>query len=156
MEKKNNHKIGVFPGSFDPFTLGHEAIVRKALTLFDEIIIGIGINQNKQYLFDLEKRKKHIASLFTNDNVQIQTYTGLTIEFCKTVGAQHIIRGLRDVKDFDYEKSIAQMNLMLAPIETVFILTDLKYSAINATIVREIYKSKGDISSFVSNSHLLI
>lgn len=155
MEKKNNHKIGVFPGSFDPFTLGHEAIVKKALTLFDEIIIGIGVNQNKNYLFDLEKRKTHIASLFPNENVQIQTYSGLTIEFCKSVGANHIIRGLRDVKDFDYEKSIAQMNLMLAPIETVFILTDLNYSAINATIVREIYKSKGDISLFVSNAHLL-
>jgi pantetheine-phosphate adenylyltransferase len=148
-------KIGVFPGSFDPFTKGHEAIVKKALTLFDEVIIGIGINQNKNYLFSLDKRSAHIKSLFEGLPVQVLSYEGLTVNFCEKNKATHIIRGLRDVKDFDYEKSIAQMNLALLPIETIFLLTDLKYSAINATIVREIYKSKGDISAFVSNVNAL-
>ena len=141
--EKNKHNIGVFPGSFDPFTKGHEAIVNKALTLFDEIVIGIGVNQNKQYLFDLEKRKAHIQSLFKNKPVIVLTYNGLTIDFCKTINASHIIRGLRDVKDFDYEKSIAQMNLTMAPIETVFLLTSSGKSFISSSIVREIISNKG-------------
>ena len=149
-------KIGLFPGSFDPFTKGHEAVVRKALHLFDEIIIAIGVNNSKIYQFELQKRIHHITSLFPNEAVKIVTYNKLTVDLCKDLGANFIVRGLRDSKDFDYEKSIAHMNETLAGIETVFFLTDQQYAAINATIVREIFKNKGDISHFVTNHHLLV
>jgi pantetheine-phosphate adenylyltransferase len=149
-------KIGLFPGSFDPFTKGHEAVVRKALHLFDEIIIAIGVNSSKIYQFELQKRIHHITSLFPNEAVKIITYNKLTVDLCKDLGANFIVRGLRDSKDFDYEKSIAHMNETLAGIETVFFLTDQQYAAINATIVREIFKNNGDISHFVTNHHLLV
>ncbi len=150
-------KIGLFPGSFDPFTKGHEAIVKKALPLFDEIIIGIGVNQQKTYLFDIKKRIKHIESLFSEyDNVRVLTYNKLTVDFCEDIHANYIIRGLRDSKDFEYEKSIAHMNLEISTIETIFFLTDQQYSAINASIVREIYKNNGSITKFVTNSSLLV
>ena len=107
-------KIGVFPGSFDPFTKGHEAVVRKALELFDELIIAIGMNSSKTSQFELSNRILHIQSLFQNgEAIQITTYSKLTVDLCKEVGAQMIVRGLRDSKDFEYEKSIAQMNDVL-------------------------------------------
>lgn len=150
-------KIGLFPGSFDPFTKGHEAVVRNALNLFDEIIIAIGVNSSKNYLFELEKRKNHIRSLFENESrLRIETYSSLTVDFCKEIGATHIVRGLRDSKDFEYERSIAHMNTTLSGIETVFLLTNQEYAAINATIVREIFKNNGDISLFVTNANLLV
>ncbi|MFN6013254.1 MAG: pantetheine-phosphate adenylyltransferase [Flavobacteriales bacterium] len=149
-------RIGLFPGSFDPFTKGHEAVVRKALELFDEIIIAIGTNSSKTYQFELSKRMNHIQSLFEKDAIRIVTYQKLTVDLCKDIGASHIVRGLRDSKDFEYERSIAQMNNQLSGIETVFFLTDPEYAAINATIVREIYKNNGDISHFVTNNHLLV
>ena len=150
-------KIGLFPGSFDPFTKGHEDIVLKSLPLFDEVIIGIGINSTKNYLFDLDKRIQHIESLFKNQTaVSIKTYQKLTVDFCQDIGAQFIIRGLRDSKDFEYEKSIAHMNSALADIETIFLLTDQKYGAINSSIVREIFKNNGSIDLFVTNSSLLV
>ncbi|MFN5148634.1 MAG: pantetheine-phosphate adenylyltransferase [Flavobacteriia bacterium] len=149
-------RIGLFPGSFDPFTKGHEAVARKALELFDEIIIAIGTNSSKTYQFELSKRMNHIQSLFEKDAIRIVTYQKLTVDLCKDIGASHIVRGLRDSKDFEYERSIAQMNNQLSGIETVFFLTDPEYAAINATIVREIYKNNGDISHFVTNNHLLV
>ena len=150
-------KIALFPGSFDPFTKGHEAVVKKALPLFDEVIIGIGVNQQKTYLFDTEKRIKHIESLFTEyDYVRVSTYNKLTVDFCADINANYIIRGLRDSKDFEYEKSIAHMNLEISTIETIFFLTNQQYSAINASIVREIYKNNGSITKFVTNSSLLV
>lgn len=150
-------KIGVFPGSFDPFTKGHEAIVHSALNLFDEIIIAIGLNNSKTSFFELEKRKNHIHSLFEHEtHLRIETYSSLTVDFCKEIGATHIVRGLRDSKDFEYERSIAHMNTALSGIETIFLLTNQEYAAINATIVREIYKNKGDISLFVTNANLLV
>jgi pantetheine-phosphate adenylyltransferase len=150
-------KIGLFPGSFDPFTKGHEDIVLKSLALFDEVIIGIGINSTKKYLFDLDKRIQHIESLFENQPaVSIKTYQKLTVDFCQDIGAQFIIRGLRDSKDFEYEKSIAHMNSALADIETIFLLTSQKYGAINSSIVREIFKNNGSIDSFVTNFSLLV
>jgi pantetheine-phosphate adenylyltransferase len=150
-------KIGLFPGSFDPFTKGHEDIVLKSLPLFDEVIIGIGINSTKNYLFDLDKRIQHIESLFKNQPaVSIKTYQKLTVDFCQEIGAQFIIRGLRDSKDFEYEKSIAHMNSALSDIETIFLLTDQKYGAINSSIVREIFKNNGSIDLFVTNSSLLV
>lgn len=150
-------KIGLFPGSFDPFTKGHEAVVKKAVTLFDEVIIGIGVNQQKSYLFDLSKRIEQINAIFSEySSVRVATYEKLTVDFCKDINANFIIRGLRDSKDFEYEKSIAHMNTEISGIETVFFLTDQKYSAINASIVREIFKNKGSIEAFVTNSKLLV
>lgn len=150
-------KIGLFPGSFDPFTKGHEAVVKKALKIFDEIIIAIGVNSSKNYQFDLQKRILHIESLYQNgEAVQVVTYNKLTVELCKDVNATAIVRGLRNTIDFEYEKSIAHMNERLTGIETVFLLTDQEFTAINATIVREIFKNKGDIDQFVTNAHLLV
>ncbi len=150
-------RVAVFPGSFDPFTVGHESIVHKALANFDEVIIALGVNSTKTSLFALENRKLHIHSLFSKgETVRIQEYSGLTVDFCKEIGATHLVRGLRDARDFDYEKSIAQMNKALSGFETVFYLTDPEHSAISSTIVREIYKNHGDISRFVTNAHLLV
>ena len=150
-------RIAVFPGSFDPFTKGHEAVVRKALNLFDEVIVAIGVNSTKNYQFTLEKRTQHIRSLFSSsENVRVVNYQKLTVDLCKAEGAQFIVRGLRDSKDFEYEKSIAHMNEVLAGIETVFLLTNQEYSAISSSIIREIYKNDGDITQFVTNTHLLV
>jgi len=150
-------RVGLFPGSFDPFTKGHEDVVIKALTLFDEVIIAIGVNSKKTYMFDLDKRLKHIESLMVNyPNVRVMTYQKLTVEFCKEVGANFIIRGLRDSKDFEYEKSIAHMNAEISNIETVFLLTAQKFGAINASIVREIFRNNASIEPFVTNPNLLV
>ncbi len=150
-------KIGLFPGSFDPFTKGHEAVIVKSLDLFDEVVIGIGVNSSKKYMFSLEKRIAHINALFENeDKISVQQFQTLTVNFCKEVGASHIIRGLRDSKDFQYEKSIAHMNRDISGIETVFFLTEQKYSAINSSIIREIHKNNGPIDSFVTKPHLLV
>ena len=133
---------GLFPGSFDPFTKGHEVVVKKALTLFDEVIIGVGVNTTKSYMFELDKRLAHIQSLFEgNERVKIETFHKLTVEFCKDIDAQFIIRGLRDSKDFQFERSIAHMNKAISGVETVFFLTDTEFSAINSTIIREIYRN---------------
>ncbi len=149
-------KIGLFPGSFDPFTKGHEAVVKKSLALFDEVIIGVGVNSSKKYMFDLEKRMRHISALFENEtNISVQQFQTLTVNFCKEINASHIIRGLRDSKDFQYEKSIAHMNFDISGIETVFFLTDQRYSAINSSIIREIQKNGGPIDSFVTKPELL-
>lgn len=151
-------KIGVFPGSFDPFTKGHEAVVRKGLKVFDKIIIAVGVNISKKYMFTLEKRMLHINNLFEGEaGVEVQSYQQqLTVDFCKEVGASHIVRGLRDSKDFQYEKPIAHMNFEIAGIDTVFLLTEQKYSAINSSIIREIHKNNGPIEPFVTNPHLLV
>ena len=150
-------RVGLFPGSFDPFTKGHEEVVIKALTLFDEVIIAIGVNSKKTYMFDLDKRLKHIEFLMVNfPNVRVMTYQKLTVEFCKEVGANFIIRGLRDSKDFEYEKSIAHMNAEISNIETVFLLTAQKFGAINASIVREIFRNNASIEPFVTNPNLLV
>jgi pantetheine-phosphate adenylyltransferase len=144
-------KKAVFPGSFDPITLGHVDIVKRASKLFDEIVIGIGVNSSKQNMFSIEQRKKWIQETFKNyANVSITEYEGLTVNFCKKINAKFIIRGLRDTKDFEFEKSIGQMNKELdKTIETVFLITSPELSAINASIVRDIIKHGGDISKFV-------
>jgi pantetheine-phosphate adenylyltransferase len=151
------HKIGLFPGSFDPFTKGHEVVVKKSLSLFDEVVIGIGVNSTKNYMYDLDKRISHIKSLFgKNENIRVEPFQSLTVDFCKKINATMIIRGLRDSKDFQYEKSIAHMNKDISGIDTVFFLTDQNYSAINSSIIREIAKNGGPIDSFVTNPHLLV
>ncbi|MFM7668329.1 MAG: pantetheine-phosphate adenylyltransferase [Bacteroidota bacterium] len=148
-------KVGVFPGSFDPFTKGHESVVQSALNLFDEVVIAIGVNTKKTAFFSVDKRKKHIESLFEN-RVRVIDYQGLTVDLCKKFEAPVIIRGLRDSKDFEYEKSIAFMNRDLAGIETIFLLTNIEFSHINSSIIREIYANGGDISSFVTNAEILV
>jgi pantetheine-phosphate adenylyltransferase len=149
-------KIALFPGSFDPFTKGHESIIHKAIPLFDTIVIGIGINSGKNYFFELEKRRKQISKIYEDfPMIQVKTYQKLTVEFCKDIDAQYILRGLRDTNDFEYEKAIAQMNLSISGIETVFFMTDPAVAPISATIIREIARNNGDISSFVSEVSLL-
>lgn len=141
----------VFPGSFDPITIGHESIIKRSLNLFDEIVVAIGVNTTKKYLFPLEKRKAWLETMFKETrNVRVDTYTGLTIDYCKKINANFILRGLRTNADFEFEKAIAQMNhAMNTEIETVMIVCEPRFSAINSTIVREIYVNKGDISSFI-------
>lgn len=150
-------RIAVFPGSFDPFTKGHELLVKRYVSLFDKIIVAVGVNSTKQYFFTLESRLNHIRSLFKNlDNIEVITYSGLTVDLCREKKAQYLIRGLRNTTDFEFEKSIAQMNKTMTGIETLFLMTDAETAAIHSTIVREIKKNGGDISSFVTNSDQLI
>lgn len=151
------NKKGLFPGSFDPFTKGHEAVVLKSLSLFDEVVIGIGINSRKNYLFELTKRINHIESLFVDfPQIHVKTYQKLTVDFCNEIEASHIIRGLRDSKDFEYEKSIAHMNQAISGIETVFFLTSQEHGAINSSIIREMHLNNADIRPFVTSPHLLV
>ncbi|NDB35867.1 MAG: pantetheine-phosphate adenylyltransferase [Flavobacteriia bacterium] len=145
-----------FPGSFDPFTKGHEAIVHKALEVADHVIIGIGVHSSKTPYFTLESRKHHIKQLFDKDFVTVVSFQGLTVDACLSHGCSHLLRGLRDSKDFQYERSIAHMNFDLKQIETIFLLTDLPLSAINSTIVREIFQNGGDIHGFVTKPEFLI
>jgi pantetheine-phosphate adenylyltransferase len=149
--------IGVFPGSFDPFTKGHENIVNRFLPLFDQIIIGVGGNTSKKYMYTLDSRIKHIETIYANEpKIVIEKYDGLTVDFCKEKKAQYLLRGLRNTTDFNYEKSIALMNKELENIETLFLMTDAELSHLSSTIIREIAKSKGDISAFVTNYNELI
>ncbi len=146
-----------FPGSFDPFTKGHEDVVRRGLSLFDEIVIAIGVNTSKSPYFSLEKRIAHIKNLFANEpRVIVQTFSGLTVTFCKENDCTHILRGLRDTKDFNYEQPIALLNRDMADIETVFVMPDPQLMAINASIIREIHKSGGEIDKYVTNVHQLV
>jgi len=150
-------KVGVFPGSFDPFTKGHENIVNRFLPLFDQIVIGVGGNTSKKYMYTLESRIDHINSIYKNEpQVVVECYTGLTVDFCKSKKAQYLLRGLRNTTDFNYEKSIALMNKELQDIETLFLMTDAELSHLSSTIIREIAKTEGDINAFVTNSDRLI
>jgi len=139
-------RIAVFPGSFDPFTIGHNSIVDRALPLFDKIIIAIGHNDSKKTFFLLEQRIKWIENIFVNEpKVEVVSYQGLTVNFCKEYNANFILRGLRTSSDFEYERAIAQVNkMMLEEIETVYMLTLPEHTAISSSIVREIIKHKGN------------
>jgi pantetheine-phosphate adenylyltransferase len=147
-------KIAVFPGSFDPFTIGHEAIVKRALVMFDEIIIAVGANALKKSYFAVETRKQIISKVFKNEpRVRVDHYEGLTVDYCKKNGAGFLLRGLRTAADFEFERAIAQVNKVLAPdIESVFILTVPEHSHINSTIVKDIIRSGGDASKFIPAS----
>lgn len=147
-------KIAVFPGSFDPVTIGHEDIVLRSLSMFDEIYVAIGVNSQKKYMFSLEQRLEWLNEIFKNhDQVKVISYEGLTLDLCSKIGAQFMLRGLRSAVDFEYERSIAQMSKEIDhKVETVLLFTSPKYSAINSSIVRELIKNNGNIESFVPKS----
>jgi pantetheine-phosphate adenylyltransferase len=140
----------VFPGSFDPLTFGHTDIIDRALPLFDEIIIAIGTNSTKKYMFPLEQRRKFIEETYSGiSKIKVDTYQGLTIDYCKRIDSDFILRGLRNPADFEFEKAIAQTNRKMSKIETVFLLTSADTSYISSSIVRDIIKNKGDVSLLV-------
>ncbi|MFN0729875.1 pantetheine-phosphate adenylyltransferase [Polaribacter gochangensis] len=152
MTQKLNKKA-IFPGSFDPITLGHIDIIKRGISLFDEIVIAIGINSEKKYMFSLEERKKFIEDAFsTEDKITVETYTGLTVDYCTSINANFILRGLRNPTDFEFEKAIAQTNGKLSNIESVFLLTSAETSFISSTIVRDILKNGGDASILLPKS----
>ena len=141
----------VFPGSFDPITTGHVDLVKRALPLFDEIIIAIGINSQKQTLFSVDDRKKWIENVFDGEpKIKVDVFEGLTVHFCKKVDAHYLIRGLRNASDFDYEKTISQLNHIVGEdVETLFLISKPEFSHISSTIVREIIKGKGNARPFL-------
>jgi pantetheine-phosphate adenylyltransferase len=144
-------RIALFPGTFDPITLGHTDIINRALPLFDKLYIGIGRNANKQPMFSEEQRMNWIKSIYTNnDKVEVVVYEGLTVDCCKKIGANFILRGIRYVNDFEYEKAIADMNRSIADnIETVFLTCLPQYTSVASTLVRDVLKYGGDVSKFL-------
>ena len=143
--------IAVFPGSFDPITVGHQSIISRALPLFDRIIIGVGINSTKNSMFDVEKRMQWIRDSFPNEaKIVVKSFTGLTVDFCINENAKFILRGLRTAADFEFERGIGQVNKLLkSDIETIFMLTSTAHTPISSSIVRDVYKNGGDISTLV-------
>ena len=142
-------KKAVFPGSFDPITLGHVDVINRALPLFDELVIAIGINDTKKYRFSLNERLSFIKKTFEHvPNLTVETYTGLTTEFCKEIKADFILRGLRNPADFEFEKAIAITNRRLTGIDTVFLLTSADTSFISSSIVRDLLRHNGDLTQF--------
>ncbi|MDP5078501.1 MAG: pantetheine-phosphate adenylyltransferase [Nonlabens sp.] len=143
-------KIAVFPGSFDPVTLGHVDIITRGASLFDELIIAVGTNALKTYTFTAAQRVAFLEEAFSElKNVKVTHYTGLTVDYCKTIGAHYILRGLRNPADFQFEESIAQANKKMTGIDTAFLLTAPEYSFISSSIVRDVMKNGGDYSAFV-------
>jgi pantetheine-phosphate adenylyltransferase len=149
-------RIALFPGSFDPITKAHVDILKRSLSLFDKIYVAIGVNSTKQSFLSVETRLKMIKAVFEGeDKLEMITYEGLTVNFCQKIGASHMIRGIRTVSDFEYEKAIAQMNHALIPeIESIFILSKPGYSSISSTIVRDILRYNGDVTQFVPSAAL--
>lgn len=146
-------KRALFPGSFDPLTLGHFDIISRGVTLFDEIIVAIGVNADKKYMFSLKERKAFIEKAFAHEpKVSVVTYEGLTVDFCQEIDVEFILRGLRNPADFEFEKAIAHTNRDLAPIETVFLLTSAKTSYIASNIVRDVIRNNGDYTKLVPKS----
>lgn len=144
-------KIAVFPGSFDPITLGHQDIVSRGLPLFDKIIVAVGKNANKQYMFSLDQRLEWIQQTFSDEpKIEVDAYSGLTVNYCKDKGADFILRGLRNPADFEFEKAVAQTNRKLNhQLETVFLLTSSGLSSISSSIVRDVLRHGGDYTQFV-------
>ncbi len=143
----------IFPGSFDPLTLGHYDIIKRGITLFDELLIAIGINADKKYMFSLEERTDFIKNAFKDEpKIKVVTYEGLTVDFCKKVDADFILRGLRNPGDFEFEKAIAHTNRQLSEIETVFLLTSSGKSYISSSIVRDVIRNGGDYTGLVPNT----
>lgn len=146
-------KIAVFPGSFDPITTGHLELVNRALPLFDEVVVAIGLNSKKKYLFSLEQRLEWLHKVFQHQpKVRVEHFEGLTVKFCKEINANFMLRGLRNASDFDYEKTISQLNATIGDgLETVFLISSPLYSHVSSTIVREIIRAGGDASQFLPN-----
>ncbi len=143
-------RIAIFPGSFDPFTIGHENIVLRAVDLFDEIIIGIGYNANKKDFFPVETRIDWVKYLFDHEpKIKVEKYQGLTVDFAKKFGAGYILRGIRTAADFEYERAIAQVNKSMSGIESVFLLTTPEHTPVNSSIVRDIIRHDGDPGKFI-------
>jgi pantetheine-phosphate adenylyltransferase len=144
-------RIALFPGTFDPITIGHVNLVERAMHLFDEIVIGIGHNSTKSTLFSLEQREGWIREIFKNEpKVSVKHYEGLTVDFCMQLGSNYILRGLRNMSDFDYEKNIAQMNKLVKPgIETIFLMCDPAYTPISSSVVRDLIRNGGNASDYV-------
>ncbi len=150
-------KVAVFPGSFDPITQGHVDIIQRALPLFDKVIVAIGTNSSKAALFSLEKRLDWLRVVFKDmDKIEIGHFEGLTVHYCQEIGAQYLIRGLRNASDFDYEKTISQLNNVVGKnIDTVFFISRPEFSHYSSTIVREIIKGNGDASPFLPPSVII-
>jgi pantetheine-phosphate adenylyltransferase len=144
-------RICLFPGTFDPITFGHIDIIKRAVSLFDKLVIGVGINSSKQPMFSIEQRTHWFKDIFKDEpRIEVAGYEGLTVEFCKKINAHYILRGIRYVSDFEYEKAIADMNRMLEPgIETLFLTCSPDYSTISSTLVRDVIRNGGDVSKFV-------
>jgi pantetheine-phosphate adenylyltransferase len=146
-------KRAIFPGSFDPITLGHYDIIQRGISLFDELIIAIGENADKKYMFDLDQRMRFIQDAFKGEpKIRVQSYSGLTVHFCRQVHADFILRGLRNPADFEFEKAIAHTNRALAEIETVFLLTASGKSYISSSIVRDVIRNGGDYTNLVPDT----
>lgn len=144
-------RICLFPGTFDPITKGHVDVIRRSVSLFDKLVIGVGINSSKQPMFSVEQRCDWMREIFKDDKrIEVSGYEGLTIDYCKQISANYILRGIRYIADFEYEKAIADMNRMLAPeIETIFLTCSPEYSTISSTLVRDVIRNKGNVSLFV-------
>ncbi len=146
-------RIAIFPGSFDPFTIGHENIVNRGLDMFDKIIIAVGFNSNKKEFFPIEKRVEWIKDIFwDNPKISVKKYEGLTVDFAAEVGARYILRGLRTAADFEYERAIAQVNKAMTGIDSVFLLTQPEHTPVNSSIVRDILKHGGDAGKFLPDN----
>lgn len=149
-------KIALFPGSFDPITIAHVDILKRALPLFDRIVVGIGLNSSKQNFLSAEKREEMVTKIFAqHTNVEVKLYEGLTVDFCRKINAKYMVRGIRSGSDFEYERAIAQINQTMMPeVETILLLSKPEYSAISSTIVRDILRNNGDVSPFVPKEAL--
>ena len=140
----------IFPGTFDPFTVGHHSVVKRALTFMDEVVIGIGINESKRTWFPTDKRVEMIRNLFADEpRIKVEAYSGLTIDFARQCGAQFIVRGIRTVRDFEYEETIADINRKLAGIETILLFTEPEFTSVSSTIVRELLQFGKDVTPFI-------
>lgn len=144
-------KVAVFPGSFDPFTIGHEDIVLRALNLFDQVIVAIGIHSTKQPLLKIEARVDMVTKVFeSNKQVSVDSFEGLTVDYCRKVNATHMLRGIRTSADFEYERAIAQINIKMLPtVESIFLLSSPEHTPVNSTIIRDIIRNNGDASQFL-------
>ena len=146
----NSKRIAIFPGTFDPFTTGHESLVKRGLTIMDEIVIAIGINESKKSFFPFEKRIEMIRQFYSgNSKIRVESYDTLTVDFAKKIGANYILRGIRSVNDFEYEKSIADMNRTISQIETFVLFTEPSLTHISSSLVRELMRYGHDVSEFI-------
>lgn len=143
-------RIALFPGSFDPFTVGHASVIRRALPLFDKIIIAVGINEAKKTLFTIDRRMSEIRRIYKDEpRIDVQSYDTLTIDFAKKVGANFILRGLRSVRDFEYERDIAEMNSHISGIETVLLFTEHQYAYVSSSAIRELISYGKDVQEYL-------